>query len=189
VKSKLENILKDKFINPILHSTDPVSEVSLGVAVGVFFGLTPTVGIQMYLVAAIWTIYRYIFKKHFNLPVGVAMVWISNPLTMIPLYYLFLMTGYWLLETENVLSYMIFTENINRISQTEGTLNMIANGSQFLLIDLGWPMIVGSIIFAVPGFIISYFLTYRIVSSHRKIKARLAGMGYNEWRAKYETKS
>ena len=73
--------------------------------------------------------------------------------------------------------------------QTEGTLNMIANGSQFLLIDLGWPMIVGSIIFAVPGFIISYFLTYRIVSSHRKIKARLAGMGYNEWRAKYETKS
>ena len=99
-----------------MHSTAPVSEVSLGVAVGVFLGLTPTVGAQMYLVAIVWSIYRYIFRRHFNLPVGVAMVWISNPLTMVPLYYLFLLTGYLLLETKNVLSYELFTETLTRIS-------------------------------------------------------------------------
>ncbi len=95
MKKKIEKIIQDKLINPVLHSRAPVSEVSLGVAVGVFLGLTPTVGVQMYLVAVVWSIYRYIFRRHFNLPVGVAMVWISNPLTMVPLYYLFLVTGYW----------------------------------------------------------------------------------------------
>ena len=87
----IEKLITEKLINPVLNSTAPVSEVSLGVAVGVFLGLTPTVGVQMYLVALVWSIYRYIFNRHFNLPVGVAMVWISNPLTMVPLYYLFLL--------------------------------------------------------------------------------------------------
>ncbi len=189
MKKKGGTFLREKFLNPLLHSTDPVSEVSLGVAVGVFLGLTPTVGVQMYLVAMVWTIYRYIFKKHFNLPVGVAMVWISNPITMVPLYYLFLLTGYWLLDTRNILSYEIFSENLSKISQSEGTLQMIISGTRFLIIDLGWPMIVGSIFYAIPGFIISYFLSFRIVTSHRKIKARLSGMNYDDWREKYENKS
>lgn len=186
MKRKIENIIKDKFINPVLHSTAPVPEVSLGVAVGVSLGLTPTVGVQMYLVAMVWTIYRYIFKKRFNLPVGMAMVWISNPLTMVPLYYLFLLTGYWLMETKNVLSYKLFTEKLTNISEAEGTIEMIIKGTEFLILDLGWPMIVGSIVFAVPGFIISYYLSFHIVTTHRKSKALLAGMKYEDWRLKEE---
>ena len=170
MKRNIENIVKEKVINPIIHSNDPVSEVSLGVAVGVFLGLTPTVGVQMYLVAMVWTIYRYIFKKHFNLPVGMAMVWISNPITMVPLYYLFLLTGYLLLSTQNTLSYELFTEILTRISEKNSTLEMIIEGTRFLLIDLGWPMIVGCIVYAIPGFIISYLITFRILTLHRKTK-------------------
>jgi len=170
MKKNIENIVKERIINPIIHSNDPVSEVSLGVAVGVFLGLTPTVGVQMYLVAMVWTIYRYIFKKHFNLPVGMAMVWISNPITMVPLYYLFLLTGYLLLSTQNTLSYELFTEILTRISEKNSTLEMIIEGTRFLLIDLGWPMIVGCIVYAIPGFIISYLITFRILTLHRKTK-------------------
>ena len=187
MKKKLVKIIKEKFINPVLHSTAPVPEVSLGVAVGVFLGLTPTVGVQMYLVAMVWTIYRYIFKKHFSLPVGVAMVWISNPFTMVPLYYIFLLTGYWLLGTKNVLSYEIFTEKLSLISEKDETSQMIIEGTQFLLIDLGWPMIVGSILYAFFGFVISYFIAFSILTSHRKSKARLEGITYEEWREKEET--
>ena len=187
MKKVIEKLITEKLINPVLHSTAPVSEVSLGVAVGVFLGLTPTVGVQMYLVALIWSIYRYIFSRHFNLPVGVAMVWISNPLTMVPIYYLFLLTGYWLLETQNGLSYELFREYLIHISSIEGTWEMIVAGARFLLIDLGWPMIIGSIVYAVPGFIISYFMTERIVTSHRKSKASLAGMSYDDWRTQKET--
>ena len=188
MKKKFENLVKEKIINPVLHSNDPVPEVSLGVAIGVFLGLTPTVGVQMYLVAMVWTIYRYIFNKHFNLPVGMAMVWLSNPFTMVPLYYLFLLTGYLFLGTQNTLSYDLFTEILTRISEKDSTLEMIIEGTRFLLIDLGWPMIVGCIVYAVPGFIISYLMTFRILTSHRKCKARLAGMTYEDWRFKEEKK-
>ena len=56
MKEKIEKIIQEKLINPVLHSRAPVSEVSLGVAVGVFLGLTPTVGVQMYLVAVVWSL-------------------------------------------------------------------------------------------------------------------------------------
>ena len=55
------------------------------------------------------------------------------------------------------------------------------------LIDLGWPMIIGGFVYAVPLSIISYYITKGIVSSHRKSNARLAGMSYDEWRTQYET--
>ena len=187
MKKIIEKLITEKLINPVLHSNAPVSEVSLGVAFGVFLGLTPTVGVQMYLVALVWSIYRYIFGRHFSLPVGVAMVWISNPLTMVPLYYLFLVTGYRLLETQNRISYELFTEYLGHISSTEGTWEMIVAGASFLLVDLGWPMIIGSLVYAVPGFIISYFMTKRIVTSHRKSKASLAGISYKDWRTQNET--
>ena len=78
-----------------------------------------------------------------------------------------------LLETKNVLSYEIFTENLTRVSLIEDNIQMIINGTRFLLVDLGWPIIVGSSFYAIPSFIISYLLAFRIVTSHRKIKARL----------------
>jgi len=66
-------------------------------------------------------------------------------------------------------------------------MGIIVAGARFLLIDLGWPMIIGSLVYAVPGFVISYFMTERIVTSHRKGKASLAGISYNDWRAQKET--
>lgn len=186
MKKKIEKLIKERLINPVLHSRDPVSEVSLGVAVGVFLGLTPTVGVQMYLVAIIWSIYRYLFRRHFNLPVGVAVVWISNPLTMVPLYYLFLVTGYWLLETENELSYGHFAEILTRISETGETWEKIIESARFILIDLGWPMIIGGLVYAVPGFVFSYFGTKFIVTSHRKNMARVAGISYEDWQSENE---
>ncbi len=133
MKKVIEKLITEKLINPVLHSTAPVSEVSLGVAVGVFFGC------------------------------------------------------YWLLETQNGLSYEMFRGYLIHISSTEGTWETIVASARFLLIDLGWPMIIGSIVYAVPGFIISYFMTERIVTSHRKSKASLAGMSYDDCRTQKET--
>ena len=186
MKKKFEKLIKERLIDPVLHSRDPVSEVSLGVAVGVFIGLTPTVGVQMYLVAIVWGIYRYFFRRHFNLPVGVAMVWISNPFTMVPLYYLFLVTGYWLLDSKNGFSYEHFSEILTRISETGETWEIIIEGTRFLLVDLGWPMIIGGLVYAVPGFVFSYLVTIRIVTSHRKNVAQIAGMSYEDWQSENE---
>ena len=187
MKKKIDKYIREKFINPVLHSRAPVSEVSLGVAVGIFMGFTPTVGVQMYLVAIVWTIYRYVFGRHFKLPVGVAMVWISYPLTMVPMYYLFLVTGYLVFDIQHGLSYQHFAESLGRISQTGDTMDQIAEGTRFLLVDLGWPMVIGGFVYAVPFSIISYYITKSLVTSHRKSNARLSGISYDEWKIQYET--
>lgn len=59
--------------------TDPEA-LRRGLAVGVFFGLTPTVGFQTPMVVAACLLLRG------NFPLAFAATWISNPITMAPLY-------------------------------------------------------------------------------------------------------
>lgn len=54
-----------------------------GVAVGLFVGLTPTVGFQTILMLAGCLLIRG------NFPAAFTMSWVSNPLTLPPLYWLF----------------------------------------------------------------------------------------------------
>jgi len=53
--------LYERLIVPIISSVAPVNQVSWGVAIGVFVGLTPTMGWQIYIIAMVWTICRYLF--------------------------------------------------------------------------------------------------------------------------------
>lgn len=65
--------------------------VSLGVAIGLFFAYWP-IPVQMLLalVAAI--------MLRANLPISVALVWITNPITVVPMYAPAYLLGAWLLD-------------------------------------------------------------------------------------------
>ncbi|MBF0237239.1 MAG: DUF2062 domain-containing protein [SAR324 cluster bacterium] len=182
--------IRNNIIYPIINSIAPVKEVSWGVAIGTFVGLTPTMGIQMYIVAAIWTIFRYIFKFHFNLPVGIALVWITNPVTVIPIYYLFLITGSAIFEIVGIVShplnYVTFKDSFIQISNLDGTWNVIVEGTRFLLIELGLPLLIGGLCYALPSSVIGYYITSSTLTKYRQRKAKLADMSYDEWRALHE---
>ena len=180
---RLRALIHERIVQPIIASNAPVSQLSWGIAVGTFVGLTPTMGVQMYLAAMIWAVSRYILQFPFNLPVAVALVWITNPITVVPIYYVFLVTGSLLLQHGEALSYAHFAENFQRIAAMEDTLESIVEGTRFLLVDLGWPMVVGGLAYAVPGAIFGYFLTSRLVTLHRRQKAAAANMSYEQWRA------
>lgn len=81
----LGRLLEDPFL---LHLNR--RSVAGGVAIGLFVAFLPTPG-QMPIAAllAIWL--------RANLLLSVALVWISNPITMAPLFYLNYMAGTWLL--------------------------------------------------------------------------------------------
>ena len=72
-----------KLIVPIKRERHNPEYVALGTAVGLFCGLTPIVW-QMNIVFVIWLAAK-LFKIHFSLPVGLAMTWVSNTFTNLPL--------------------------------------------------------------------------------------------------------
>lgn len=67
-------------IHNVLHADDTPHRIAVGIAVGVFVGLTPTVGFQMVIAVAVAAALRA------NKVVCIPMVWITNPVTLVPIY-------------------------------------------------------------------------------------------------------
>ncbi len=163
---RLRDLFRQRIVAPIFSSEAPAAEVAWAVAIGLFIGLTPTMGIQMYIAGGVWLLCRP-FGFRFNLPVAVAMVWVSNPLTVVPIYYAFLVVGGLVLQISDNLNYAYFHDTLTRIS-TEGTAwEAMVNGTRFLLVDLGWPMVIGSLFFALPGAVLGYALTLRALNRRK----------------------
>lgn len=83
-------------IHHVLHADDPPHRLALGIAIGVFVAFTPTVGVQMVLSVFL----AWLLKA--NKAVGPPIVWITNPATMIPIYYSCYVVGRFLLQIEPV---------------------------------------------------------------------------------------
>ena len=106
-----------------------------GFAVGVFFGLTPTVGFQTPLVVSTCILLRA------NFPLAFAATWISNPVTMVPLYLILNVTG------EALIGDSILPEST-------------ATGYPLLSLFAGesLQMIVGTLVIATPAAVLAYLL-------------------------------
>ena len=184
-----------RLIQPFVDSRDPVHEVALGASIGVFLGLTPTVGIQMYSVLMVWLLFRYVVRIRFNMIIAMAMVWVSNPLTMIPMYYTFLVTGQWLQELAGFgflpISYTAFSAEVGRLNAMGelSTLQWLYNAVKVLIVEFGLPMVLGSLVYAVPGVVIAYAVTGTWLRKYRKLRAAAEGITYQEWRARYVRRS
>lgn len=183
-------------IKPLRESVSPIHETALGSAIGVFVGLTPTVGIQMWIVLMVWLGFKYFLKLRFDLVVGTAIVWISNPFTMFFLYYGFLATGSTFLSltgfgSESLdLNYTTFYNQLSPQldSQRHSIFEIIFNGSKFLLVDLGYPMLIGSLFYAIPCSICCYLMIKRYLTGYRRRKAKKMGIDYEQWRDLFERK-
>lgn len=65
----------------ILHIQDSAHRIALGAALGILIAFMPVLGLHILLAIAMAFILRA------NKFVAIAMVWISNPLTFVPIYY------------------------------------------------------------------------------------------------------
>ncbi len=77
----LLNRMRHYVMHSILHADDPPHRLALGVGIAMFVTFTPTVGIQMPLTVFLSWLLRG------NKLVGLPIVWISNPATLIPIYF------------------------------------------------------------------------------------------------------
>jgi uncharacterized protein (DUF2062 family) len=107
--------------------------ISRGVLIGLFIAFIP-MPMQMAAVVAFTPFVR------FNVPIGIAMCWLSNPITMPPMYYMEYLTGSYFLG--------ITPEPV------ELTLEWFKNNLSKIFI----PLYVGTAFYSIFGSISGYFL-------------------------------
>ena len=73
--------VSDWLVKRLLHADDPPHRLALGAAIGMFVTFLPLIGFQMALVVVLATLLRA------NKAVGLPIVWITNPATIVPVFY------------------------------------------------------------------------------------------------------
>ncbi len=110
-KGKIDTFL-EKYKLPKAYFNINRKMITRGVFIGLFWGFIP-MPMQMLAVIATTPIVR------FNVAIAIAMVWLSNPFTMPPMYYMEYLTGNFILGYEGIadieLSLAWFSSNMGSI--------------------------------------------------------------------------
>jgi uncharacterized protein len=134
-------------LRTILMLDDTPHSIALGTAIGMFIGLTPTVGLQMILVMVVYYLTRSLFQ--FNRLAALLTVYISNPITMIPMYWFNFEVGAAIVGGE------VDPDDFARIFEYHGFWQWW-NAVLELFVGIGWPLILGSAIVASIGGLLTY---------------------------------
>lgn len=134
--------------------------VALGMAIGVFIGITPTIPLHTVLALGLAVILRA------SKPAAYIGIWFSNPVT-IPFFYL----------ASYKLGAFILPECSTEFSEVMSLLNVLGNGDVSFVhkwtcfsgfveeeMDMLIAMNVGGVVIAIIPGIAAYFITYRIMS-------------------------
>jgi uncharacterized protein (DUF2062 family) len=163
-KQNLAGIVRRLYERFIMIRGEP-REIALGFALGIFVGMTPTVGVQMPIAIFIAALFKW---SKLSAAIG---VWISNPLTVPLIYGITYVTGAKLLSLDPMFNMPL--------SPTWSTLKLMLQKAPQAL----GAMTVGGALLGIPLAIIGYYLSYAAVDKYQqdvkeklaRQKARLAG--------------
>ncbi len=131
--SKLDRFI-EKYNLPREYLSINRKSVSRGVFIGLFWGFIP-MPMQMAAVLATTPFIR------FNVPIAISMVWLSNPFTMPPMYYMEYLTGNFILGREG-------------LSDIELTMEWFSNNWDAIVV----PLYTGTAFYSVVVSTLIYFL-------------------------------
>jgi uncharacterized protein (DUF2062 family) len=151
---------KDFCVYQILHADDPPHRLALGIAVGIFVTFTPLMGIQMLLSVFL----AWLLKA--NKVVGVPIVWISNPLTFIPIYYPCYALGCKLLATP-VYTWQEFTTLWQAVVDPNKSWGEKVRFGWDSLVDFIGPLFLGCLIVATIAGLLTYYISLFAIRQYR----------------------
>ena len=165
-----------RLVIPLKRSVHSPEHIARGVAVGLAWALTPTVGIQMGFCFMTWVIARRIFKWDFHLLVALAWTWFTNVITLLPSYYLFFLTGQLLLGRFDDLSgynefILSYDKNV-AAAGLEGYWEGLWVSAVLLFEGWGIPMLIGCLPWAVLGSWGGYVWSLKFIKRYRQAKNR-----------------
>lgn len=144
-----------KVLRRVLSLDDSPHAIALGVAIGMFFGLTPTVGLQTVMILAFLAVTRRFFR--FNPAAAMAATYVSNPITMVPLYYFWYKLGAIFIGGNATI------EQFEALVEFEGMSGWL-EAVKTVGIEIGAPMLLGSLITAPIGAAIAYPAVYSLLT-------------------------
>lgn len=160
-----------QWLRAILQLKDSPHSIALGTAIGVFIGLTPTFGIQMVLVLAIACLVRPVLR--FNQIAALVAVYVSNPFTAVPIYWLNYRVG--AVFMNSTISWEEFVKLFEYDGFAEWWACMVN-----VFYTIGSPLIIGSLIVATFCALPTYPLMLRLlerVHARRELRRQLLAAG------------
>ncbi len=150
----------------VLHADDTPHQIALGAAIGTFVAFTPTMGFQTVIALGIAAALRA------NKVVCIPLVWLTNPLTSVPIYWFCWTVGAWVLPGGNSAH---ATDVLHRMTRAAESITWSGffqwsfwiRAGRFML-DLGAELWVGSMIVGVVFGAAAYGLAAWGVSTYRR---------------------
>jgi uncharacterized protein len=143
-------------VHHVLHADDPPHRLALGVALGLFVTFSPAIGLQTFFLLLL----AWLFNA--NKLVGMPFLYISNPVTTIPVYY----PSYWIGRLM-VGSEPVSWEWWQQLASPPESWWAATTFYWDRLMTIAWPLWVGSLIVGLFWGLIGYWCTYSIVRSYR----------------------
>jgi len=159
-------LIRSKLIDPFIRAQGSPKSIARGTALGTWLTLTPTVGIQMTIAAFIGIPWGA------NMPIAIALIWLSNPLTIIPLYYSYYWLGTVILPGPPRSYADVAAEVSVRIEAVTQHGEGVLTALRTLGADIGTPMIVGSLVIATGLAVPAYFVTLHWAERRQARKQR-----------------
>ncbi|MBF0627426.1 MAG: DUF2062 domain-containing protein [Magnetococcales bacterium] len=162
-----------RLISPMLRGQHDPAYYARASAVGFFINFTPTVGFQIPLVIAMWSIARISSRWEFHLGVASAWTLLTSIPTIPPMYYLFIVTGRLLLGRWDE------GNDFGMVRDALHGMNAAADWWESLWLQavqlwelFGLPLFVGSLPWGIGTGWIAYLWTLRLIRRHRQKKWR-----------------
>jgi len=167
--------LKAQFLqlwHKILTLNATPHSIALGLGLGMFVGFLPIMGVQMFVVMIVSIPFRKANKVS-----AVSGVWITNPITVIPIYMFIYWIGTFFYSGQDILTYKTFKRTFSEILSIQGDSFWEAAWLQTkAFIGLGGdifiPMFIGGIVIGTIAAVITYFFTKHFVSIYQGEKLK-----------------
>jgi uncharacterized protein len=174
--------IRNSLVVPLIASRHPPWYDARGVSLGLAVGFGVPLGAQFIVLGLLRSLYR------FNLIIALAFSFVSNPLTMIPVYYGYYRLGAFVLGKTTAMDFSVFRRLMSPISDSAYSWEATAAFAN-LGKDLLTTWIVAAIFLSVTFGIIGYAVTYKIQQMRCIRKARKMGLKYEEFLQDLEEQS
>ncbi len=166
--------VKNLVVHKILRLDDTPHRIAWGVFWGFVVGATPTLGLQMIIYFMIAAVVRC------NKISGIPPIWLSNPVTAVPLYYSnwkigrFLMSGNFESSPETKAAIQAIVADADKsVSWREMLFSTDFWKAAFgVFVDMGLELWIGSLFVGVIFGVLGYWAAFRGVVSYRKLRGK-----------------